>query len=275
MKAILKTMEHRIWKKEYPLSVRTIGLMEHQHPIVRPHGLPVYQVFYCSAGSGELSVGEETYRIEAGSGFFLQPNVPHSYYGIGKEWKLSYLGFQGSICEPLLECCGMTKSGAFQVAEDTGFLQELTQLYEYLEKYGELNSKELSKMCYACLLELFEHMDWIDVGSTAETDETIEKIISYLQKEFYRAVTLDELSSFAGLSKEYMCSYFKKKMHKTIMQVLCDIRIMNACIMLNRFPEKTIAEISKQCGFESPSYFGSVFRKHQGMTPDTYRKWIP
>ena len=31
----------------------------------------------------------------------------------------------------------------------------------------------------------------------------------------------------------------------------------------------------KKGGFESPSYFGSVFRKHQGMTPDAYRKWIP
>ena len=51
-----------------------------------------------------------------------------------------------------------------------------------------------------------------------------------------------------------MCSYFKKRMNKTIMQVLCDIRIMNACVLLNRFPDKTIAEISKKCGFESPSY---------------------
>ena len=34
-------------------------------------------------------------------------------------------------------------------------------------------------------------------------------------------------------------------MNKTIMQVLCDIRIMNACVLLNRFPDKTIAEISK------------------------------
>ena len=104
---------------------------------------------------------------------------------------------------------------------------------------------------------------------------SVDGSVEYLQKEFGRAITLDELSAVVGLSKEYMCSYFKKKMNKTIMQVLCDIRIMNACVMLNRFPDKKIAEISKKCGFESPSYFGAVFRKHRGMTPDTYRKWIP
>lgn len=275
MKSILKTTEHTMWKKEYPLEVSTIGLSQIQYPIVRPHGIPIYQVFYCSAGVGELSVEDHTYRIETGNGFFLQSGVPHSYFGIGKEWKVSYLGFQGKICESLLESCGLKKSGAFQVSDDSGFLNELTVLYEYLEMYGEQNPKELSKMCYSCLLELSEHMNWIDVGIAAETDEIIELIVSYLQREFYRGITLDELSAVTGLSKEYMCSYFKKKMNKTIMQVLCDIRIMNACVMLNRFPEKTIAEISKQCGFESPSYFGSVFRKYQGMTPDTYRKWVP
>lgn len=58
-------------------------------------------------------------------------------------------------------------------------------------------------------------MNWIDVGKNAESDEVIERIMEYLQKEFGRAITLDELSAVVGLSKEYMCSYFKKKMNKT------------------------------------------------------------
>ena len=185
------------------------------------------------------------------------------------------MGFEGAICASLLETYKLNRSGAFLLSTENKFLRELKKLYRYLEEHGEQNPKELSKMCYACLLEGFESMDWIDVGKTAVSDEIIEKIITYLQREFYRGITLEELSELTGLSKEYMCSYFKKRMNKTIMQVLCDIRIMNACVLLNRFPDKTIAEISKKCGFESPSYFGSVFRKHQGMTPDAYRKWIP
>ena len=56
-------------KQEASLYVSTIGLEEQQKPIVRPHGLPVYQIFYCTAGSGELVVNEERYCIEAGNGF--------------------------------------------------------------------------------------------------------------------------------------------------------------------------------------------------------------
>ena len=72
MKSILKATESITGKQEASLYVSTIGLEEQQKPIVRPHGLPVYQIFYCTAGSGELVVNEERYYIEAGNGFFLK-----------------------------------------------------------------------------------------------------------------------------------------------------------------------------------------------------------
>ena len=80
MKLILKATESITGKQEASLYVSTIGLEEQQKPIVRPHGLPVYQIFYCTAGSGELVVNEERYCIEAGNGFFLKANEMHSYY---------------------------------------------------------------------------------------------------------------------------------------------------------------------------------------------------
>jgi AraC-like DNA-binding protein len=34
---------------------------------------------------------------------------------------------------------------------------------------------------------------------------------------------------------------------------------------------KSIIEISEECGFSSPSYFGKVFREAMGCTPKEYR----
>ena len=103
MKQILKIVENANWKEEYPLSVSTIGLAQQQMPIVRPHGLPVHQIFYCTSGSGELTISDQSYRIDAGSGFFLKANEPNSYYGITKKWELNYMGFEGALCASLLE----------------------------------------------------------------------------------------------------------------------------------------------------------------------------
>jgi len=35
---------------------------------------------------------------------------------------------------------------------------------------------------------------------------------------------------------------------------------------------KSIIEISEECGFSSPSYFGKVFKESMGCTPKEYRE---
>ncbi len=54
-------------------------------------------------------------------------------------------------------------------------------------------------------------MNWVDVGKNAESDEVIERIMEYLQKEFGRAITLDELSAVVGLSKNICAPILKRK----------------------------------------------------------------
>ena len=34
-------------------------------------------------------------------------------------------------------------------------------------------------------------------------------------------------------------------------------------------------EVCEACGFESPSYFASIFRRTFGMSPEEYRKAMP
>ena len=60
----------------------------------------------------------------------------------------------------------------------------------------------------------------------------------------------------------------QKEMGLTIMQYLTEIRIGHARHLLTLHPEKKVLEIGKMCGFESPSYFGKIFKKEVGMTPE-------
>lgn len=93
-----------------------------------------------------------------------------------------------------------------------------------------------------------------------------------MEQHYDRDLSLDELAELVGLSKEYLCTLFKKTMKQTIMQYLLTIRISQARTLLIRFPEKKVQEIAKLCGFESPSYFGKKFKQETGMTPDAFRK---
>lgn len=48
-------------------------------------------------------------------------------------------------------------------------------------------------------------------------------------------------------------------------------RRVEAAVTLLRTTDLPIQDIGKQCGFESPSYFGKVFRVYMSMTPKKYR----
>ncbi|MNE96790.1 HTH-type transcriptional regulator ChbR [compost metagenome] len=46
---------------------------------------------------------------------------------------------------------------------------------------------------------------------------------------------------------------------------------MEAAVSLLRTTDHSIQEIGRECGFDSPSYFGKVFREYMSMTPKDYR----
>lgn len=101
--------------------------------------------------------------------------------------------------------------------------------------------------------------------------------LNNIQKLHYmcqRDLSLNDLSDYMQLSKEYLCTVFKSKMQTTIMKFLLDLRISHARIFLLQYPEKRVAEISQMCGFDSPSYFGMQFKKIVGVTPENFRRGI-
>ena len=59
------------------------------------------------------------------------------------------------------------------------------------------------------------------------------------------------------------------------MQYLIKYRVTQAASLLLKNPDKSIAEISIQCGFESPSNFSQMFKRYYRCTPREYRKLNP
>ena len=50
------------------------------------------------------------------------------------------------------------------------------------------------------------------------------------------------------------------------------VRLAEAKYQLMHYPEKSVCEIAKACGFRSPSYFGKIFKDSTGLTPAQYRR---
>ena len=75
----------------------------------------------------------------------------------------------------------------------------------------------------------------------------------------------------AGLSTPTaFCRYFKNVTRKTLVKIVTEFRINQACQLL-RNSEKSVNEICFECGFGNISYFNKTFKAMTENTPLQYR----
>lgn len=99
----------------------------------------------------------------------------------------------------------------------------------------------------------------------------VHQVSSIIQNTYHEQITITSLSSQVYLSPNYMRSIFKEKTGTTIHDYLTKIRLEKAKEMLSD-PSLKVQDIAQKVGYESTSYFISLFLKSQGVTPNEYRK---
>lgn len=257
-----------------PLQLRMFGINHKQERIHRPNGVAYFQWFYCAKGRGELIIDNQRCVISKGQGFLIYPEVGHFYQGLTRDWALHILAFNGSVCKEILRNLQMDQSGAYHFSDTSIFEKHIQNLCWLHENRSGSRSLTYSKECYDFLLDISRCITHTHELSYAQDNALVLKIVTYLDQNYQKPISLDFLSSLVNLSKDYMCTLFKQATGQTIIQCLIDIRIGQARQQLIQYPEQKIVDIARQCGFESPSYFGKIFKREVGMTPDQYRKTI-
>lgn len=267
--SIQSTKEER---KKLPLLLRLVGINHRQEAVIRPNGMNFYQWFYCSKGKGEVIIDGEYHIVTSGTGFFLLPHISHSYQGLTMDFSVHIIGFEGSACTKILSALGMAVSGIYYFRNKDIFLEHVQSLFFIINRDIKGKKIRYSKECYSFLLDIADQITPARTEVYAEGNNLIAAVITYLESNFKRDFSLDELAASVNRSKEYLCTLFKQATGKTIIHLLTEIRIVYARSLLLQYPEKTVAQIAEECGFSAPSYFGKKFKQFTGTSPEKYRK---
>ncbi len=105
-----------------------------------------------------------------------------------------------------------------------------------------------------------------------EKDEsTVSRACKYIQENFQRELSLDDVSKEVNVSPYYFSKLFKEEVGENFIEYLTALRISNAKMLLKR-PVISIREAGLQSGYADPNYFSRIFKKQTGMTPREYRE---
>lgn len=129
------------------------------------------------------------------------------------------------------------------------------------------------------LSDIFEHHHLTPLAGSpsigqfstkASSDSRIQKIEVFLACNYQRKVNLEDLASHVGLNRSSLCTYFKQRMGKTIMQYLIDLRLTIAKQLLES-DDLSIAQCCYKSGFNDIPHFNRTFKRSMGITPNEYR----
>lgn len=102
-------------------------------------------------------------------------------------------------------------------------------------------------------------------------DPHAERLIAYIEENFGRDLTMDEILATVPLSRRSAEQHFKNATGITIYQYLLRTRVEHLAYLLVT-SDRSCPELAYEAGFRDLSNVSRTFRKFKGCTPVEYRK---
>lgn len=246
------------------------------------------ELFYVESGTLEYTTPAGVWRFPAGSGGFINANVPHMTTGVPSAPGYRQLlhifdptlisGGAGSRIEKnyVLPLIGDTRTEVIPLMQDNplhaDILELLTRSFRILPDTPgcELRIRAALSEIWLRLWELVRPLPDMQAGSGQEA-ELVKLMILFIQKHYAEKLTVQDVAFAAGVPERTCAALFREQLGCTPRDYLKTYRVRMACHLL-RGTQMPMARIAEACGFTSGSNFSLSFREEMGCTPQEYRK---
>ncbi len=99
----------------------------------------------------------------------------------------------------------------------------------------------------------------------------VQQMLSYIYSHYAENITLEDIAGAASVSRSEAGRCFNSYIGYSPVEALIRHRLQMAHSLLES-TDKSIQEISAECGFNSLSYFYRQYRRHYGCAPNENRK---
>jgi AraC-like DNA-binding protein len=263
--------------------------MQHTHQRDLVHHMHTFiELVMVVEGSGTHVFESERYPITVGDVFVIPPYTPHGYentrdlaiYNIlFKEEMLARYqselelvpGFHGLIyLEPyyrsVRDFAGRLTLTPEQIVQATSLITRL----DHESKHRLEGRKIMVETLFVELLLFYCRRFSENTGSSTRV-MPVARAIGYMNQRFAEPICLDDLVQVSGLSKRSLIRHFKNTTGFTPIHYLQKVRVAKACAMLEQ-DDQSVTRTALDAGFNDPSYFSTVFRRHMGVTPSQYAR---
>ena len=113
--------------------------------------------------------------------------------------------------------------------------------------------------------QLMEHRE------ESDDERDIVRIVEYISQHYQEPLSLTTLAGYFHFNAVYLSRYIKSRSGYTFTEILTQIRMYHSARLLKETSLKN-GEICERVGMGDERYWGQVFKKTYGVTPNEYRR---
>ena len=144
-------------------------------------------------------------------------------------------------------------------------------VFEYLLK--PVNNSMLEGTLQRAVARLRQQNEVPVQRPDTDAESLIEQVQFYIFDHISQEISRDEIAAYVNLSPKYLSTIFKRETSCTLSDYIRNERIAFAKRLLKQ-TNLPISMISENVGYDSLSYFSTVFRQVAGCSPREYRRRI-
>lgn len=248
------------------------------------HAHSFVEILYVGAGYCQNITDSGVVNMTAGDFLIIPPGLSHMLFTETEGWFINYIFRTDNlldICHTVFRepCLLMNyfmdilmgkklENCLLCHVEDNATMYNLSELM-LNESIHRADNEVLLGYLHLILRHLYLESEG-HVRSKEKGPPLLFEIYQIMQNEF-TTLTLKDLAQRLHFSSDYISRLIKSATQKTFSDLLLEIRMKNACLLLLT-TQLPISEIAIQCGYPYPDRFYKRFKAYMGMTPAAYRE---
>lgn len=241
------------------------------------------QISLIKKGEGTFIIGDYVGEFKEGDIFLIGENLPHVFNSdesIEEVHMITLFFMRSSYGEHFFGLPEFKDLSSVFINSTLGFKLDppTKKIADLIASLAHISKLQL----FITFLEILQLMGRAKIKTLSsaihnkiygeEEGKRMRDIFAFTLDHFDKNISLNGIAEIANMTPNAFCRYFKQRTNKTYVNFLLDLRIGNACKLLTKNTDLSIAEISYKSGFNNLTNFNRKFKSIKGMTPSAFRK---
>ncbi|MDY6367803.1 MAG: helix-turn-helix domain-containing protein [Clostridia bacterium] len=238
-----------------------------------------HRLHFVLKGSGYVEKNKKKYKITENTIFYLSPNANEDgqsacYYPDKDDpWEYIWFNIYGRDVEKLVSCAKLSDKNFFYTMKNpSGLKHKLIDMINTAQNPVKRSLSYYLPNIISFFCEVAAERNSFNFVQS-KRQEKVKLILDKIETDHLNVdFSLKKIADEMFYSLSYISRIFKEETGQSPIEYVTSLRMLHAKELLNSFKnEKSIAQISYECGYSSPYYFSKEFKKYYGCPPSKFK----